>query len=125
MTESDNFLSIHHISFIIYNLDNAMHFYGKVLDLKVDESRPNLSIDGCWFTINETQQIHLLLVTNNDPVKRPAHGGRDRHTAFKVRDLDIIALRLDDNAITYMMSKSGRKALFVRDPDRNTLELMQ
>ena len=125
MTETDNFLSIHHISFVISNLDNAMHFYGEVLGLKVDESRPNLSFDGYWFTINETQQIHLLLVDNHDSVERPAHGGRDRHAAFKVRDLDRLALRLDNNAITYTMSKSGRKALFVRDPDGNTLELMQ
>ncbi len=125
MTETDNFLSIHHISFVISNLENSMQFYGEILGLKIDELRPNLSSDGYWFTINETQQIHLLLVDNHDPVVRPAHGGRDRHAAFKVSDLDRLALRLDNNAITYTMSKSGRKALFVRDPDGNTLELMQ
>lgn len=125
MTETVNFLSIHHISFVISNLEHAMEFYGKVLGLKVNESRPNLSFDGYWFNINETQQIHLLQVDNFDPAERPEHGGRDRHAAFKVTDLDGLAVRLDNNAITYTMSKSGRKALFVRDPDGNTLELIQ
>jgi len=125
MTEKDNFISIYHISFIISNLENSLEFYASVLGLEIDESRPELSFDGYWLTINDTQQIHLLLVDNVDPKARPEHGGRDRHAAFKVRDLSSIALRLNDNNISYTMSKSGRKALFVRDPDGNTLELMQ
>ena len=125
MTETGNFLSIHHVSFVISNLVNSMDFYGKVLGLDLDHSRPNLSFEGLWLKINRTQQIHLLLVENYDPVKRPEHGGRDRHAAFKVKDLDTIVTRLDKYAISYTMSKSGRKALFVRDPDGNTLELMQ
>ncbi|WP_299873982.1 VOC family protein [uncultured Cocleimonas sp.] len=125
MTEKDNFISIHHISFIISNLENSLEFYASVLGLEIDESRPELSFGGYWLTINDTQQIHLLLVNNVDPKERPEHGGRDRHAAFKVRDLSSIALRLNDNNISYTISKSGRKALFVRDPDGNTLELMQ
>ncbi len=124
-TYTNNFLSIQHISFVISNLEKALEFYGKVLGLKLDESRPKLSFEGYWFNINKTQQIHLLKVDNVDPVVRPEHGGRDRHAAFKVIDLNKIALGLDNNAITYTISKSGRKALFVRDPDGNTLELME
>ena len=124
-TNLNKFLSIQHISFVISNLESSLAFYNKILELKVDETRPNFSFDGCWLTINETQQIHLLLVDNYDPIKRPEHGGRDRHAAFKVRDLEQFAVRLDSNNITYTLSKSGRKALFVRDPDGNTLELIQ
>ena len=124
-TSLNNFLSIQHISFVIANLESSLEFYKKILELKIDESRPNLSFDGCWLTINETQQIHLMLVDNYDPIERPEHGGRDRHAAFKVRDLEQITVRLDNNNITYTLSKSGRKALFVRDPDGNTLEIMQ
>ena len=121
----NNFQSIHHISFVISNLKSSFVFYNEVLELEVDEKRPNLSFDGYWFAINETQQIHLLLVDNFDPVKRPEHGGRDRHAAFRVKNIDQIALRLDTYKISYTLSQSGRRALFVRDPDGNTLELMQ
>ena len=125
MTETGNFLSIHHISFVISNLERSMDFYGKILGLDIDNSRPNLSFEGLWLNINKTQQIHLLSVENYDPVKRPEHGGRDRHAAFKVNNLDAIVTRLNEFDISYTMSQSGRKALFVRDPDGNTLELMQ
>ncbi|MGD9172505.1 MAG: glyoxalase, partial [Candidatus Thiodiazotropha sp.] len=56
--------------------------------------------------------------------KRPEHGGRDRHTAFLVSDLDSIRDRLDQAGIIYTTSRSGRKALFCRDPDKNTIELI-
>ena len=125
MTDKDNFISIQHISFVISNLENSKIFYQSVLGLKIDNSRPDLSFDGIWFTINEMQQIHLLLVDNYDSAERPEHGGRDRHAALKVKDLARIEQRLNENSVEFSMSKSGRDALFVRDPDGNTLELMQ
>jgi len=121
----NNFIAIHHTSFIVSNIEAAKVFYHKVLGLPINANRPKLSFDGLWLDINEHQQIHLLVVDNPDPLKRPIHGGRDRHTAFKVRDLSILQAHLDDNKITYTLSKSGRKALFCRDPDGNTLEIME
>jgi glyoxylase I family protein len=53
------------------------------------------------------------------------HGGRDRHLAALVSDLDAVAARLDGAGIGYTLSRSGRRALFVRDPDANTLELIE
>ncbi|GAA0399496.1 VOC family protein [Cocleimonas flava] len=125
MTATDNFLAIDHISFVISNLEKSRRFYETVLGLRVDNSRPDLSFDGFWLTINHLQQIHLLLVKNHDPLERPEHGGRDRHAAFRVRDLSTIQQRLNDHGIVFTMSQSGRKALFVRDPDGNTLEILQ
>ena len=84
-----------------------------------------MNFDGLWLNVNQHQQIHLLLVDNPDPLQRPEHGGRDRHAAFKVIDLDVVIKHLELNKITYTYSKSGRKALFFRDPDGNTLELME
>ena len=118
-------LAIHHTSFIISNLEAARYFYSDVLGLAVDNNRPALSFDGLWLNINETQQIHLLCVENPDPAIRPQLGGRDRHTAFITSNLTALQLRLDEEGIAYTPSQSGRTALFVRDPDGNTLEIIQ
>ena len=120
-----NFIAIHHTSYIVADINQSKHFYHTILGLEIDTSRPDLSFDGLWLNINESQQIHLLLVDNPDPLKRPKHGGRDRHTAFRVKQLSIIQTHLDKHGIAYTLSKSGRQALFCRDPDGNTLEIMQ
>ncbi len=121
----NNFIAIQHASMIISDMVQSKHFYHEILGLPIDKSRPDLSFAGLWLNINENQQIHLLLVDNPDPLERPLHGGRDRHTAFKVKQLSIIQMRLDKYGIAYTLSKSGRQALFCRDPDGNTLEIME
>ena len=56
---------------------------------------------------------------------RPEHGGRDRHLALMVVKLAKVRDNLDQAGVTYTMSKSGRPALFCRDPDGNTLEIIE
>jgi glyoxylase I family protein len=121
---SHNFISINHVSFIISNLEASKQFYCDAMGLHIDETRPTMSFDGLWLIINQDQQIHLLLLDNPDSSKRPEHGGRDRHAAFRVRNISEIIKRLEEHKITYTMSKSGREALFCRDPDGNTLEII-
>jgi len=121
----NNFIAIHHVSYIVADIERSKHFYHDVLGLEVDQSRPDFSFEGLWININASQQIHLLRVENPDPAKRPEHGGRDRHTAFRVKKISLIQMRLDEYKITYTISQSGRQALFCRDPDGNTLEIME
>lgn len=118
------FNAISHVSFIISDLPKSLNFYRDVLGLTVNKTRPDLSFGGAWLDINDDQQIHLLIVDNPDPLERPAHGGRDRHSAFIVDDLASIEKRLEKADINYTKSQSGRSALFCRDPDGNTLEIM-
>ncbi len=120
------FKSIHHVSLIISSLEKSSWFYCEVLGLETDKQRPTLSSEGLWLKINEQQQLHLLLV--EDPYKhaeRPEHPGRDRHLALKVTDLSKLVMRLNEHKIAYTMSKSGRQALFCRDPDNNVLEIQE
>jgi len=116
---------LHHISLVVADTARALDFYQGVLGLAIDPSRPALGFPGAWLTLGD-HQLHLLEVPNPDPVSaRPLHGGRDRHTAVSVRDLDVFAARLDQAAIPYTMSRSGRRALFCRDPDGNAWELIE
>ena len=118
------FLGIHHASVLVTDTDAALAFYVGVLGLEPDPGRPELPFPGAWLKVG-TQQIHLIECPNPDPLERPAHGGRDRHTAFLVADLKVLESRLEHAGIAYTASRSGRRALFCRDPDGNTLELMQ
>ena len=119
-----NVYSIHHVSLIISSMEKSLEFYQGVLGLEVAE-RPDLGFPGIWLMVGG-QQLHLLALPNPDPVSgRPLHGGRDRHLALSVRDLDALILSLDEAGIAYTHSRSGRTALFCRDPDGNALELIQ
>ena len=118
-------LALHHVSLLVANTERALGFYCGVLGLSVDDTRPDLGYPGAWLVVG-SQQIHLLELPNPDPVAgRPQHGGRDRHTAMLVSDLQQIMQQLELSNIAYTLSKSGRRALFCRDMDGNALELIE
>lgn len=115
---------LHHASLLVADTGRSLAFYRDLLGLETDPGRPDLGFQGAWLQIG-AQQIHLLELPNPDPVSgRPAHGGRDRHVALWVTDLDALAAALDQAGIPYTCSRSGRRALFCRDPDGNALEFM-
>jgi len=116
---------IHHVSLICSDTPAALGFYRDLLGLPVLADRPDLGYPGAWLGIGE-RQIHLMELPNPDPVSgRPSHGGRDRHLALEVTDLDQLILRLGSAAIPFTASRSGRRALFCRDPDGNALEFVE
>ena len=122
MTE---FLCLHHASVVVAELTSALRFYVDVLGLQADDSRPDLGFPGAWLKVGE-QQIHLLEIPNSDPVAiRPEHAGRDRHTALLVTGLAALERRLENNGINFTRSRSGRHAIFCRDPDGNGIELIE
>lgn len=121
---SGQFLGIHHASLVVADTARSLGFYRDVLGLP-ELKRPDLPFPGAWLGVG-IQQIHLLELPNPDPVDgRPEHGGRDRHVAFSVSGIDAIRTRLESAGVAYTMSRSGRPALFVRDPDGNAVELLE
>lgn len=117
--------SIHHVSVLVKDTKRALEFYQQILSLEVDTSRPDLGYPGAWLQLG-SNQIHLLELPNPaEGLDRPAHGGRDQHLALLVSDIDELAQRLNENGIEFTRSKSGRQALFCRDPDDNALEFIQ
>ena len=120
------FVGIHHASVIVQDTPRALAFYVDVLGMELEPGRRDLGFDGAWLRVGNDQQIHLLELPDPDAGRtRPPHAGRDRHTALRVRGLDAIQARLEQAGIGYTLSRSGRQALFCRDPDGNGIELIE
>ena len=121
---SSNIVSLNHASFIVTNTEVSLGFYRDILGLQ-QVDRPDLGFPGAWLQLG-TQQIHLLELENPDPTTgRPTHGGRDRHIALNALALAPVQEALTKAGIIYTMSISGRKAMFCRDFDGNTVELIE
>lgn len=117
---------IHHAAFLTSDLARSRAFYEGVLGLQLASNRPQMSFEGVWYEVAPNQQIHLMLLPNPEAgLQRPVHGGRDRHVALAVQDLERLRARLDAAGIACTQSQSGRRALFCRDPDQNALEFIE
>ena len=115
---------IDHVSLIVADTPTALAFYRDLLGLQVRTDRPDLGYPGAWLDIGE-RQLHLLELPNPDAVEgRPEHGGRDRHLALRVTDFEGLVRLLEGAGVVCTRSRSGRQALFCRDPDGNALEFM-
>jgi glyoxylase I family protein len=114
-----------HAGLIISDLEQSRAFYEGLLGLSPNPARPDFGFEGVWYDIG-ANQIHLMVVPNPDiDSLRPQHGGRDHHVALAVSDIDAVKQSFDEAGVVYSMSKSGRAALFCRDPDENALEFFQ
>lgn len=120
-------VSVHHVGILCENLERSLYFYQNVLGLKINEARPHdkLPYRGTWLWVG-SEMIHLMELPNPDPLTgRPQHGGRDRHTCIAIRDVSKLKAILDKAGVPYTLSRSGRPAIFTRDPDANALEFTQ
>jgi len=118
-------IAIHHVSLIVADTRVSLEFYRDLLGIPLSDARPDLGYPGAWLQLLG-QQIHLLELPNPDAVQgRPLHAGRDRHLAMTVSDLDALQQRLAAAGVSCTQSRSGRKALFCRDPDGNGVELIE
>lgn len=115
--------AIHHASLLVADTERSLVFYRDLLGLAVID-RPDLGFPGVWLAIGD-RQLHLLELPNPDAdVTRPEHVGRDRHLALSVSGLDELEQCLLQGGVPVTHSRSGRKAIFCRDPDGNGIELI-
>lgn len=124
-----NISKLLHSAILVSDLSQSIEFYEGLLGLQVDFSRPDLGYPGRWYNLGE-QQIHLMQLpipekADGIQLDRPNHVGRDKHFALEVDSLENLAKLLESKKIKFTMSRSGRKALFCRDPDDNGLEFVQ
>ena len=118
-------LAMNHVSLLVRDTARALDFYHGLLGLPVDASRPDLGFPGAFLDAGNAQ-IHLLELAS--PAAQDAnlkHGGRDRHVALEVVDLEAVIAELERTGVAYTLSRSGRRALFCRDPDGNAVELVE
>lgn len=117
-------MKLMHAGLLIADCERAAAFYEGVLGLERD-MRPELGFPGLFYRVGEGQ-LHLMQLDNPyQGLSLPEHGGRDRHMALGVDDMAAIEARLKSAAIPFTRSKSGRAAIFCRDPDGNAIELCQ
>jgi len=118
-------LAVNHVSLLVGDTARALGFYRDLLNIQLDASRPDLGFPGAFLRIGAVQ-IHLLeLPAPGAPATLPAHAGRDRHLALEIADLEAARAALAAAGIDYTLSRSGRRALFCRDPDGNGIELVE
>jgi glyoxylase I family protein len=120
---------VHHVAIICASLERSMDFYGRMLGLEINPERPEdkLPYRGAWLWIGP-EMIHLMELPNPDSAHlefRPTHGGRDRHFCIGVKKIQPLIECLEREGVAYTASKSGRPAIFFRDPDANTLEVVE
>lgn len=124
MAGPDLCAGLHHVSLLVSDLQRASDFYLNVLRMERDTSRPEMAFPGMWLKIG-SQQIHLLSLDKTATGTGTEHPGRDAHLALAVNDVNKVAEALTGAGVQYHMSKSGRRALFCRDPDGNGIEFVE
>ncbi|MGF1514811.1 MAG: VOC family protein [Elainellaceae cyanobacterium] len=111
-----------HTALLVSDLDRAEAFYGDVLGLtKVKRS---LSYAGAWYALGDAQ-IHLIVADTIAAKDTHPKWGRRPHFAIAIPDLEAAIAALGPAGCPFQMSASGRRALFVQDPDGNVIELTE
>lgn len=114
-----------HVSILVKDAQASLAFYQGLLGLSCLD-RPNLGFEGYWLDLGHGQSLHIMQLPNPyEQAMRPDHGGRDQHFALRVDVVDEFAELLGEQGIHYTRSRSGRKALFLRDLDHNAIELFE
>lgn len=125
MNNKTVYIGLHHGSLVVQDLAASTHFYCHILGMEQNHQRPELGFSGAWLNIGQ-QQIHLLQLPRTEKwVQQPEHVGRDRHLAVHVNHIEAIKNSLQEHHIAFTLSRSGRQALFCRDPDGNGLEFIK
>ena len=111
-----------HTAILVTDLERAEYFYSQRLGLNKVE-RP-LKYPGVWYQIGN-YQLHLIVVPTVPTDKQQEKWGQNPHIAFAVVDLQVVKDELIAKNYPFQTSASGRAAIFIKDPDRNIIELSQ
>jgi hypothetical protein len=75
-----------------------------------------------YSVISESMLISMFYARN---IVRCSLYFRDRHAALTIKNLDPLIESLERHGVTYTFSRSGRRAVFLRDIDANALEFVE
>lgn len=111
-----NPLSLHHISLMVSDIDEALRFYVDSLGMRRRTDRPESATRGAWLDVGELQ-VHLI-----EGTPPPALG---QHFALRTEDLDAARERLLTCGVEVsepVVIGDARQA-FLHDPSGNHIEL--
>lgn len=112
-----------HAALLVADVARSEAFYDRVLQLPKLE-RP-FNYGGVWYELGEVQ-FHLIEDPNfSAKLQNSDKLGRNPHVAFGVKNLDAVRSQLDAQDYPYELSASGRRALFLQDPDGNVIEITE
>jgi glyoxylase I family protein len=141
------FAGLHHCNVVVSDLDRSKTFYTEVLGLTLAEeveaaedelSRglgvPDAKLRAAFFDLpDSTTQVEMIQYIAPDSAPLPA--GRLNndvgygHLAFRVEDIDAEYERLLSHGVEFISSpvtlEGGLRFCWFRDPDGNTLEIIQ
>lgn len=118
-------LGFDHVSIVVKDAEASLDFYQNLLGLS-EIPRPDLGFPGAWLDLFAGQSLHIMQIDNpNADTIRPEHGGRDYHFALRVDSIEGYIETLTALNMSFTKSRSGRKALFVKDLDNNAFELFE
>ena len=115
--------TVHHVSFRVDNLEQALFFYESVLGCK-RIPRPNIPVRGAWLQAGDTQ-IHLIETPASEETGTPPSQINPvaNHVAFLTEDLEETEkhLKIKGFPVSHGPSTDVRQ-IFVRDPTGNLIE---
>jgi catechol 2,3-dioxygenase-like lactoylglutathione lyase family enzyme len=112
-------LQIDHVSVVITDVDRSRSFYRDVLGLTEIAKPRSFDFVALWFDLGN-QQLHLLLKPDPDSVS-------PRHFALRVQDVAKAREHFRGRGVEIAETTKipGCDRFFVRDPDRNRIEIIQ
>jgi catechol 2,3-dioxygenase-like lactoylglutathione lyase family enzyme len=108
---------LHHASIRVADVTRARAFYEGLLGLQA-LARPDVGVPGRWYGIG-TGQLHLIESSGMGGGIDPA----GPHFALAVADLDAVRRELAAAGVETL--DPGGNQLWIRDPDGNTVELIE
>lgn len=114
--------AIRHTGIDITNINKAKEFCGKILGMS-ELPRPELPVPGAW---DEWRGVQLHLIGKSDAMRGVP--GVGPHIAIQVEDLEQAKQELIAHGIAFQElspppSMRAKPVLFLKDPNRNVVEL--
>jgi catechol 2,3-dioxygenase-like lactoylglutathione lyase family enzyme len=120
--------SLHHVSFVVPDLEPARQFYQDILGLRLKvPGRPDFGVPGLWLTAGAVE-VHLIVPkpgTTGMGEAPAAPSGIANHVAFRVRDYDQTLQRLRAHGLEVVEGHYGLRQMWVQDPGGNVIEFLE
>jgi glyoxylase I family protein len=119
-------LAVHHVSFLVDDLNAALGFYVGVLGCE-EVARPDLGFPGAWLRLGGAVQVHLVTRWGDTDTGTPPGepSGTANHVAFAVASHAEALRRLRSRGYDVREGDSGITQMFLQDPSGNVIELIE